>query len=589
MSDRSDSLETKGEAFKRSRALPSTMRLAGRTRIPLLLFCIASLFPCSAQQRFSGRVITTDSTPVYRAIVRLHASQDTTVTITALTDTAGRFSFDLTGAEPPEGVPARFLLRSNYPNPFSGVTVIPFEIRESAAAELDIVDLLGRRVRTLASGEFEPGSYSLTWDGRTDLGESAGTGVYFAVLRCGGRFTTAKLLMTPDQRRSAAYDLNATHETSTSTPLAKTAPSRSVSVDVIDTTVALPRFVSRMNLKHSFVSDTSVIVVVDYGGWEDIGFPKQPYKLFMDDPYLYVCAQRNGLWRRNVESMTPWEYLGLADTTLTGTQSRGVVDVDARGEDILVAYEGRKDSIPNDSIVAVWKSTNSGASWIRADAGIRETINPKDDVNITTDIKRSPHDKNIAVALIEDIARYITSDNGVSWKLQNGMRGGFYVSADLWWNPYSRGEFWIAYQNAIMEVRFQGFIDFGKTGLANLNDAYPSCMAFSRSDSNVIYFSSYDIYRSTNRGAMWDKYFRINDGSIYAIIEHPQLPGYLIVTCKAAKLDADRIAIIKQGSFIVNTVTILPGRIFAKIVTDKYGRALYCICRGGIIRVYYGG
>jgi hypothetical protein len=39
-------------------------------------------------------------------------------------------------------------------------------------------------------------------------------------------------------------------------------------------------------------------------------------------PYLYVSAASEGLWRRNVSMMTPWEYLGLAGYSLATSRPR---------------------------------------------------------------------------------------------------------------------------------------------------------------------------------------------------------------------------------------------------------------------------
>ncbi len=61
-------------------------------------------------------------------------------------------------------------------------------------------------------------------------------------------------------------------------------------------------------------------------------------KLVYQKPYLYAGAASNGVWRRDLDKMTDWEYLGLADTSLGNYSNVGVLDLDIRGEDILVAY-----------------------------------------------------------------------------------------------------------------------------------------------------------------------------------------------------------------------------------------------------------
>ena len=59
--------------------------------------------------------------------------------------------------------PGRFVLMSNYPNPFNPTTAIPFRLQAGAWVTADVVDCSGRRIRTLADGRFEAGSHTLTW------------------------------------------------------------------------------------------------------------------------------------------------------------------------------------------------------------------------------------------------------------------------------------------------------------------------------------------------------------------------------------------------------------------------------------------
>jgi flagellar hook assembly protein FlgD len=51
---------------------------------------------------------------------------------------------------------------------------------------LAVFDLLGREIRVLASGDMEPGSHTVTWDGRTSGGREAGTGAYFYRIEADG-------------------------------------------------------------------------------------------------------------------------------------------------------------------------------------------------------------------------------------------------------------------------------------------------------------------------------------------------------------------------------------------------------------------
>ncbi|HYM82422.1 MAG TPA: metallophosphoesterase [Candidatus Limnocylindria bacterium] len=82
----------------------------------------------------------------------------------------------------PRGSESALSLLSSEPNPFALETRISFRLSAPGPARLQVLDALGRRVRTLAEGPRTAGRHDLTWDGRDDRGEPLGAGVYFAVL-----------------------------------------------------------------------------------------------------------------------------------------------------------------------------------------------------------------------------------------------------------------------------------------------------------------------------------------------------------------------------------------------------------------------
>ncbi|HEU4929875.1 MAG TPA: FlgD immunoglobulin-like domain containing protein, partial [Candidatus Krumholzibacteria bacterium] len=48
-----------------------------------------------------------------------------------------------------------------------------------------IYDVRGARVRTLVDEARTPGTYTATWDGKSDTGQRAASGVYFCSMRAG--------------------------------------------------------------------------------------------------------------------------------------------------------------------------------------------------------------------------------------------------------------------------------------------------------------------------------------------------------------------------------------------------------------------
>jgi len=81
-------------------------------------------------------------------------------------------------------------LSQNYPNPFSPVTTIDFQIHASAHVTLDIFNAIGTRMATLVDANKPQGSYTIPWNA-TGLPE----GVYYYRLKAGKMTETKQLLL----------------------------------------------------------------------------------------------------------------------------------------------------------------------------------------------------------------------------------------------------------------------------------------------------------------------------------------------------------------------------------------------------------
>ena len=92
----------------------------------------------------------------------------------------GAFEFGLTtGVENPGIQPEQFSLHQNYPNPFNPETTIVYNLISAAKITIEVYDILGRKVRTLVNEAKETGAYTVSWNGKNDLGRSVASGVYF--------------------------------------------------------------------------------------------------------------------------------------------------------------------------------------------------------------------------------------------------------------------------------------------------------------------------------------------------------------------------------------------------------------------------
>lgn len=70
--------------------------------------------------------------------------------------------------------PTNFALAQNYPNPFNAKTVISFELKESTPVKVEVFDVTGAKVATLANQQMNAGSHQVTWNA-----ENVSSGVYY--------------------------------------------------------------------------------------------------------------------------------------------------------------------------------------------------------------------------------------------------------------------------------------------------------------------------------------------------------------------------------------------------------------------------
>jgi len=87
----------------------------------------------------------------------------------------------------------RFLGAS--PSPFAGEAAIRYALPRGTAGRLDIYDVGGRLVRTLACPAHDAGEGEAIWDGRDASSRPVSSGVYYARLTAKGRSATGRLVL----------------------------------------------------------------------------------------------------------------------------------------------------------------------------------------------------------------------------------------------------------------------------------------------------------------------------------------------------------------------------------------------------------
>lgn len=87
-------------------------------------------------------------------------------------------------------IPKEFALYQNYPNPFNPSTLIKFDLPNTGATKIDVLDITGKLVKNLVNEEMAAGSYTVDFDG-----SELSSGVYFYRIAAGNFTATKKMVL----------------------------------------------------------------------------------------------------------------------------------------------------------------------------------------------------------------------------------------------------------------------------------------------------------------------------------------------------------------------------------------------------------
>jgi flagellar hook assembly protein FlgD len=86
-------------------------------------------------------------------------------------------------------------LFANYPNPFNPTTSVRFDLHKKGNVRIEIYNVRGQLVKTLKNEIMEVGAYTVEWNGKSDNGNNATSGVYFIRMQTEGYNSMKKALM----------------------------------------------------------------------------------------------------------------------------------------------------------------------------------------------------------------------------------------------------------------------------------------------------------------------------------------------------------------------------------------------------------
>lgn len=206
--------------------------------------------------------------------------------------------------------------------------------------------------------------------------------------------------------------------------------------------------------------------IPDEPEWSSLGFENHwAIELELDWPYLYACAADEGLFRLDLEQAgNQWEYIGLADTSLSEVVfghygNRGVQDVAVLSDGTLLA--GIKSGIPY--FPGLYRSDDGGETWRRSDEGVADSSAPyASKIGVLETVQCGDG----AVIAAGD-AVYRSENEGLSWSSVSGAPGGGLIYADLKISPMDCDLAWAGGETAI----FIGFLDVSRDGGGSWREA----------------------------------------------------------------------------------------------------------------------
>jgi cyclomaltodextrinase len=92
-------------------------------------------------------------------------------------------------------LPTVLKLHQNFPNPFNPNTIIQFDLPKQEQVKIYIFNILGKEIAVITNSVYSAGTHQVVWNGRTNAGMQASSGVYFVRLEDGSLTDTKKIVL----------------------------------------------------------------------------------------------------------------------------------------------------------------------------------------------------------------------------------------------------------------------------------------------------------------------------------------------------------------------------------------------------------
>ena len=92
-------------------------------------------------------------------------------------------------------VPESVSINKVYPNPFNPQVTVDYEINHQSYVSVFVVDISGKKIKTIKGFQGSKGRYRILWNGDNDHGVNVSSGLYFLSIKAGNTIRTAKVLL----------------------------------------------------------------------------------------------------------------------------------------------------------------------------------------------------------------------------------------------------------------------------------------------------------------------------------------------------------------------------------------------------------
>jgi len=86
-------------------------------------------------------------------------------------------------------------LQQNYPNPFNPVTKINFAVDKPGNVDVRVFNTRGELVKTITNQWYPQGGHEVSWDGKTQSGGHAPSGIYYIRAKSNGATDVIKAVL----------------------------------------------------------------------------------------------------------------------------------------------------------------------------------------------------------------------------------------------------------------------------------------------------------------------------------------------------------------------------------------------------------